>query len=349
MALFVLGAGATRGCSFVDRNSAPCIPPLDSDFFTQLQKVRNPKHSKLIDAVMKDVVQIFGPNFTATLETVFTTYEHTIRMLQVTGDNRAFKRTDLTEKRNRLLQAVAAVLEESLTVTRDTTGSSRNTQSCRRHRDLVENVLKPRDDVISFNYDTIIDAALKEHGSMKWNSRYGYGFELGPRGKYLEGDDFWQPETPAASQDTLHLFKLHGSLHFQVKGKNRDEIRLKQRPYTAQMGKLNFDIIPPEWNKEYDRGVFSNLWKRAANAIRQAKQIVLIGYSLPPIDLHSTALFRTAISGGTIRSLVVVNPDREARRRSRAILQRGLSDKTRILSVENMAEFVSLSADVWRR
>ena len=52
MALFVLGAGATRGCSFVVEKRKPCVPPLDADFFTQLQKVGNQKHQKLINQVI---------------------------------------------------------------------------------------------------------------------------------------------------------------------------------------------------------------------------------------------------------------------------------------------------------
>lgn len=71
----VLGAGATRGGSFVDPAKKPCLPPLDSDFFTQLQRVRNPKHKELIDAVLTDAHELFGVNFKLTLETMFTTIE----------------------------------------------------------------------------------------------------------------------------------------------------------------------------------------------------------------------------------------------------------------------------------
>ena len=41
MALFVLGAGATRGASFVDPVKNPCLPPLDLDFYAQLQRIAN--------------------------------------------------------------------------------------------------------------------------------------------------------------------------------------------------------------------------------------------------------------------------------------------------------------------
>ena len=76
MAVIILGAGATRGCSFVDESKDPSCPPLDGDFFTQLQRISNSKHKKLIQEVMKDTVEIFGSNFNVTMETVFTTLEH---------------------------------------------------------------------------------------------------------------------------------------------------------------------------------------------------------------------------------------------------------------------------------
>lgn len=348
MALFVIGAGVTRGCSFVDPRKDPCLPPLDSDFFTQLQRVRNKKHHDLIRKVMGDVVDLFGPNFDVTMETVFTTLEHTIRMLKTTGENRAFKKADLREKRDRLEQAIAVVLEDSLAKKDDRGHSSVSPRECEHHARLVKSILSPGDDLITFNYDCVLDYALKSHGSGKWNARYGYGFKLGSRGSRLTGDGFWQPTTPAKTDRTVHLYKLHGSLHFLVEGTDDDSIvRLKQRPYTRQAGNLRFTIIPPEWHKAYDRGVFAKLWRDAAAAIGRAHHIVLIGYSLPETDLHSTALFRTSIRAKALKSLVVVNPDQPTRKRTRNVLQRGLDNKTKVLSYERFEHFVATDRAVW--
>jgi hypothetical protein len=348
MALFVLGAGATRGCSFIDAEKKPCIPPLDSDFFTQLQRVENPKHQPLIAEVMKDVVTLFGTNFGVTLETVFATLEHTIRMLGTTGDTRDFKRADLAGMRDRLLQAIAVVLEESLCNRKTSDRPSPERSDCKHHAKLVEEALKSQDDIISFNYDCTIDLALKSSGSGKWNPRYGYGFWLGPGGHNLSGDHFWSPDSPASKSDTIHLYKLHGSLHFQIREKERLNVTLKQRPYTKQYGDLKFTIIPPESNKAYDKGIFRVLWNRAAWAIKHAQNIIIIGYSFQATDLHSTALFRTSVSKGRLNSLVVVNPDREVRRRTRSVLQRGINENTRVLSFDSMKEFLATDHAVWR-
>jgi len=348
LALFVFGAGATRGSSFVDPACDPCLPPLDRDFFTQLQRVRNPKHQKLIKDVMNDVVEVFGQNFETTMETVFATLEHTIRMLETTGDNRAFKRDALKKKRDRLEQAIAVVLEESLTESDDEGHSKHDRKPCAFHDEFVSRILQPKDSVISFNYDCVLDDSLSRCGDKQWNPRYGYGFNLGPRGMLLTGDQHWSPTTRAKRADTIHLYKLHGSLHFRVAGPEKEEkIYLKQHPYTKRRGNLRFTIIPPEWHKAYNKGFFGKLWKDAASAIHRAEHLVFVGYSLPATDLHSTALFRTAIRSSNLRSLVVVNPDAETRRRIRSVVLRGLDPNTRVHSIDLFEHFVALDRSTW--
>ena len=54
---------------------------------------------------------------------------------------------------------------------------------------FTEQLLMPGDEIISFNYDCIIDDSLRRCGDMKWNARYGYGFDLGLGGSQLSGDD----------------------------------------------------------------------------------------------------------------------------------------------------------------
>lgn len=181
----VLGAGATRGGSFVDPAKNPCLPPLDSDFFTQLQRVRNPKHKELIDAVLADAHELFGVNFKLTLETMFTTIEQTIRMVKATRESREWKTAELERKCGRLMQAIAAVLEESL-LRRVGGKMTRTHEDCDYHRRLIEH-LEPGDAILSFNYDCLVDHMLQQGGSEKWNARYGYGFDLGQGGAASRG------------------------------------------------------------------------------------------------------------------------------------------------------------------
>ena len=349
MALFVLGAGATRGASFVDPRTDPCLPPLDSDFFTQLQRVRNQKHRDLVTSVMRDVVDLFGANFDVTMETVFTTLEQTKLMVGTTGESRDFKVKELKDRRDRLVQAVACVLEDSLTKRSPGGASTFEPRECDFHNDLIRRAAATGDDFISFNYDCLLDYALKGHGEGKWNPQFGYGFRLG-RGRVVKQAEYWRPTGKAVGKtDTIHLYKLHGSLHFVAEGPEDlpESIRLKQRPYARNYRRQQFTIIPPESNKAYDKGAFRNLWRAAAAAIHRAEHIVVIGYSLPPTDAHATALFRTSVKKERLKTIIVVNPDRAARRRIRSVLQRGFSSDTRVISFDYLPEFLALDRSEW--
>jgi hypothetical protein len=351
MALFIIGAGATRGCSFVDHDSNPCLPPLDSDYFTQLQRISNPKHKKLIQDVLGDVIDLFGVNFQVTMENVFTTLEHTIRMIETTGDNRDFRLSELKKKRDRLLQSIAAIFEESLTQKKLSGGNTLDVKLCDLHKEFVVKVLIKKDQLISFNYDCVLDYSLKEYGNDKWNAKRGYGIQLGRGRNLFKGYEKWNPQKPSKETDTISLYKLHGSLHFYIEKKNQngtEVVRLKERPYTKQFGNIRFKIIPPEWHKDYDKGFISNLWKTTAKAINRAESIIFWGYSLPTTDMHATALFRTSIKRESLKSLILINPDKEARKRIRIVVQRGINKNTKVLSFNTINEFIKLERSVWQ-
>jgi hypothetical protein len=340
MAVFVLGAGATRGASFVDPIRKACLPPLDTDFYSQLQRIRNKKHGKIIEEVIQDTVDLFGVNFNVTMETVFTTLEHILRMVQTTGESRDFKHDQISKKQGRLMQAIAATLEEALCP------EGQKGAECAYHAKLVES-LKPKDEIISFNYDCLIDETLKRSTGQIWNARCGYGFNLGRGGANLSGDEYWMPESPASKSNSIKLYKLHGSLHFHQEKRDQEKVKLKQRPYTTQFGNLRFTIIPPESNKRYEEGIFKRLWYQAGQALHRASALVVIGYSFPISDLHATALFRVSTKRDELKSLVIVNPDREARRRSRDVLRRGLSNKTKVLVFDTFKEFAAVDRSLW--
>ena len=338
MALFLFGAGATRGASFVNPADNPCLPPLDFDFYAQLQRIANLKHKQTVRDVIKDTVDLFGINFQVTMESVFTTLEQTSRMIETTGENRDFKRSDLEKKKQHLMQAIAATLEESLCA-----GGQRVGTECGYHRTLVD-IMKPSDSIITFNYDCLIDETLRKHGSGKWNPRYGYGLNLGKGRGNLVGYEHWAPSAPGTKDRTISLYKLHGSLHFLVEG---EKVNLKHRPYTKQRGNLQFTIIPPESNKRYDQGVFKRIWYQAGQALHRASHLVVIGYSFPITDSHSNALFRISMKKDNLNSLVLVNPDREARRRAREVLKRGLGPKTRVIVFDKLSEFAAATRTLW--
>jgi len=350
--VFILGAGATRGCFFVPvmKDKGHCLPPLDTDFFTQLQRVSSQAHSVRIARLIEGLVEWFGPNYSLGMEQVFCHLEHAERMAKhlKKEDGQAYQR--VVDLKKDLIQSIAIILGESLTEVRDGGEGSHKCKECALHDQLVETASDRGDVFISFNYDCVLDDSLRRKGGGKWNPHYGYMFKLKGRGKGVEGYEYWTPDTGdlPGQDETIQVHKIHGSLHFQ---EDADDIRLKQRPYAnprASTGDMHFSIIPPESRKSYDKGKFGEIMQNAYLSLRAASRVVVIGYSLPPSDQHAEALFRFGIKKQSLDSLVIVNPDRNARKRIRGALQSGLKASTRVHSFDYLQEFVQADSSIWK-
>src|SRR5439155_14720667 len=114
----VLGAGATRGAEFVVAPSdelagSGCLPPLNADFFTQVQRITSDSHRDTVLNLVKDAIEIYGASFDLTLEQYFTQLEAmllTARQRPSSSIASKFSVGNLTSKRTRLLEALAAIL-----------------------------------------------------------------------------------------------------------------------------------------------------------------------------------------------------------------------------------------------
>jgi hypothetical protein len=163
--------------------------------------------------------------------------------------------------------------------------------------------IRPSDVVITFNYDLAVERALRAAGL--WDIKRGYGFPIGP------GD------TPSP----VEVLKLHGSTNWRallfggrtgsfVGGGNSLGNRpvMFFRPDLAYLGHADFidpqcrgldeaaslpAMIMPALPKQFHfattygrewKAFWDHLWNRAARAVSNADHIVVIGYSLPPID-----------------------------------------------------------------
>lgn len=337
----VLGAGATRAASFVNPSGdRACLPPLNADFFTQLQRVAAPNRQEDVDAVLKDVVESFGANFNLSLEEYFTHIEALLRggELFLAPGNTKYSATKLRERRAHLLDALSAVLEESVDVTRKSSPAVKS--PCTHHRALVE-ALGPADTIISFNYDCLIDHALRTSARARWSARYGYGL---PKPSRLDdsGVEVWSGGPTSIKQnDTIRLLKLHGSLNWREWPSDPDAlIRLREKIY-KQNGQKAYEIIPPEFLKAVEREPFQTLWKRAASALKSAETIAMVGFSFPPTDQLVEAMFRMALEENRkLKRLVIVNPSKIDRDRMRKVCTAVLSrPTTRVVQFDYFSEF----------
>lgn len=334
--LIVLGAGATRGASWATER-ANCQPPLDADFFTQLQRLSYKKNQDVVEKVLRDIIELHGADFSLTLEQYFSELSSLLEMGALVPSG-GYKKERLTAMRANLLNAIAAVLEESAGVTTLNSAGRQNAHRCTRHSSLVK-ALAAKDTVLSFNYDCVIDYALKMDAPDRWSARYGYGF---PRPSSVKNYEHWQAaDAPDTLNTSINLLKLHGSINFPVFKGGDDTIRLRERVH-RQTGNESYEIIPPTMGKDINRPPFNELWKRAEQAIRRARVVCLIGFSFPPTDIHVSALFRNALhDNDSLDRLVIVNPSRDARQRTRHLFHRNLAAKapTRVIEYYSFAEF----------
>lgn len=333
----ILGAGATVGASFVSDQTVK--PPLNADFFTQLQRIGK-KDEQTVRDVIADVIELFGANFSLTLEDYFSQLESMIsasRLGPAASGN--LGAANLREKRERLMKALAAVLEAS------TDAAIRERSGCTHHRTLVSH-LRPRDTIISFNYDCVVDEALRAAGSGKWAAKYGYAFSLPSRVQDL-GHRHWSPEVPATKAiETVYLLKLHGSLNWQLPSEPGGEIVLKQRLH-RQRGTPQFTIIPPGGSKEERGGpIFDDLWRKAERALRNARSIAVLGFSFTPGDLHVQAVVRLAMArSSSLRRLIIANPSKDDREQIRAVFAQRLRSDVVVRQYDDLAQFVRASPE----
>jgi hypothetical protein len=333
----VLGAGATRGASFVEGH-AGVLPPLDSDFFTQAQRLSSSKPKKLLRDLINDVVSVFGTNFNLTMEGYLTQIEHLKNVYDYFRLQGRPVANPYPRMRDGFTQVLAAVMDEALG----------HESRCDYHAALAA-VLSYADTIMSFNYDWLIDMTLRDTRPDIWNPRTGYGVDAYISGERGKGTEFWAG-IPAGSKiksfpkRTIRLLKLHGSMNWFPVSSDRKRIRLGLRQrWWHQNGIVRFEIVPPEWNKPIQRGVYLRVWRHARRALIRSKALVFIGYSLPPTDLPAKALFMVdagrASGAPDLDLLVVVNPDQSARRRIREVLNKRINSQTRVLSFARFNEF----------
>jgi hypothetical protein len=179
--------------------------------------------------------------------------------------------------------------------------------------------LEPGDIVITFNYDATLERVLLERGV--WSPGNGYGFELVFQ---RSGDD---PTQVSAARSPITILHLHGAVGWYDKPIFKDEAALPAQGAVARndltpapletavalapnflrslgleyvdasmpkepVGKTEL-FLYPSFLKDYESHDFVRLWRLAAEALRQADEIVIIGYSLPEPDSAALSLFVT--------------------------------------------------------
>ena len=213
-----------------------------------------------------------------------------------------------------------------------------------------------RDDhstILSFNWDLVLDELLLK----KVGGGGAYGFEPS-----LEGP---------------LLLKPHGSLNW-FDGKEAENIKrfktillakdeahstyafTEFRAPKSKVGRKYIPlIIPPHYMKRFDRPGFRAIWRTCVSKLSSAREVVFLGYSLPPSDFHARFMLRCAFHNqveGSINDskprspatgrarVIVVNPDRVSAQRIENVTAPHVSFKWNPMTVKEWVE-----AQEWNR
>lgn len=99
----------------------------------------------------------------------------------------------------------------------------------------------------------------------------------------------------------IELLKLHGSLNFPAKKRESKEISIDtvvKNPY----------ILPPVFNK-LSGNDSNSMWTAALSRVRSAKNIVIVGYSLPQTDVYMQYFMKAAVGPNrNMQSITVFDP-----------------------------------------
>jgi len=180
--------------------------------------------------------------------------------------------------------------------------------------------LENGDRVITFNYDSCVERVLLAQG--KWSPKNGYGFPV-------EFNDEAETKGQGSNVTVLHLHSATGWYKTPAFYTGWDRTISLDPLFLSCLDFPYFDtslpevsneaeiIIYPTYMKTYELGGTSdtaliNLWRAAADSLRKAEKIFIIGYSLPQADSAALSLLLGNCDPEKIR---VVNSDMATSRR----------------------------------
>ena len=215
--------------------------------------------------------------------------------------------------------------------------------------------------VITFNYDTVLEVGVLSSPLWGWGDNPA-----------VEVDDILADLPSAATPrqtyngglieltPTFRLFKLHGSLNWYAAQNDLSGATLRRAPVLHRFGAPRHYpeeervrelpgrepyLVPPSATKStfYQNPIMREIWRGAFQALRKARRVSLLGYSMPTADLVFAGVFQEALltsgadEGGP--QLEIVNPDPEPVHDHLAVIDEALSESAD--DIETIPNFVA--------
>lgn len=281
--VFLLGAGASKSWGL----------PLTNELFT-LALTGVPKHQNRKS--IRDFIRYQYPHFRPhwknypPFEEFLSLAEVYLEFADVIKRGHSFSTDDVKQIRRDLLLAVSTVLHEC------------STQARRSRVKRFAELLQLGDVVITFNWDLLVEDALYDlNKKWKYDLQNGSICILKPHGSL----DWFDSSQVTIQRDLV--FPLNDAF-------KRIQVFKRFRPPRLSTPAVPV-ILPPVSNKKIEYDELQSIWRGAWLALRHASEIYILGYSLPPEDLHARFTIRSAIRGNekfadSKPRISVVNPDR---------------------------------------
>jgi hypothetical protein len=295
-AVFVLGAGATRGAvPHVLVNRKRIKSPLNRDFFDVVEKFANAyrdgRRTRRRYQRLRKVLESEFPTrgkWPLPMETAFS-------LLYVSKD---FPEIYAAGAGRRRQPGSRKEIEDFLRLTFGVLGAIEvGASTGNLYSELVRH-LESNDSIITLNYDAVLDRALIRAG---WPPGKGYCL-IGGQNKIVPRRS---KVPPSAQLADVRLLKLHGSLNWLVRGsyknihqvfdKKPSQVLINKSPSKNEKSGFIRQIIPPIYGKFFNHYHWQSLWSHAYQSIVDAELIVVIGCSLVDTDFHLSGMFGHAI------------------------------------------------------
>lgn len=317
----VLGAGASRNVSYAYEREQPS--PLDYDFFDLLCRLDPRPEDADAARFVREQIEALPLDYRHSMERSFYTIQLRAYMARKLGATRNPQPTD-----HKIMASFARCIQALLR-------SAHGTEACENHRKLLAG-LRHHDSIISFNYDLVVERALRTIAA-KDRAQFGpwvYGLA-----------------DPPEDYDLPTVLKLHGSSNWRLRPKGHFEL-LKNKwsdfdrtpGYRGHKGTGTiFPIFLPFWDKQIEREPWRQLWHNCLAKLEATGTLIVWGYSLPITDIKAQQLFTLGLGGRRFR-LCVIDPAAATRSRWREMFPEAL-----YWEYTNIRTFLKHPPRWWRR
>jgi len=259
----VLGAGASRAVSYA--NKGGCPSPLDADFFDFLQRLEpGSKDEPAVKKILKGVRSLSADYWRSFERSFYTLQLRAYINDKLSGDQRG--------------QSDETIIKDFARCVQSLLRKAHGKRVCEHHQKFLS-PLEGSDTIISFNYDLVVERALRPTAQVRKVSFSPGIYGLGA----------------ARDTDLPRILKVHGSSNWKIAKSMKFESRTQswedfdETPgYRGHIGSgSSFPIFLPFWDKRIEQQPWLGIWREAFKRLQTSGRLIVWGYSLPATDIKA--------------------------------------------------------------